>query len=339
MSQPISKFPRRFHAHPLQDSDGTFLFLFLLLSAMLIPLVMHLRNLPPATLTREEREKYLRVIYRAPETVIPIPVTPEQPVVEGVEDVERIEEGVEPEPISEARPARETVAQQQQRRQREAVAREKRKQERIKQIRSTALFTAAGAVRSGYGLEQGESALGIAGGSLEGIEARSREELEVRPDVSDLADLRAQGLIREEVELPATDYNFELDSLSFAAAEIRLDALPVLRGRASPDSARRMDVLRSAIRLNLESLRGCYLAQRRRDPGLLGQLMARMTVSANGTVERIRLRESRWSNPALGQRVEACLEQRMLGWEFDPASGGDVTIEFPLVFGGEGPTR
>lgn len=326
MSQAISRFPKRFNAHPLQESDGTFFFVLLLLGAMLIPVVMHLRNLPPSELSQAEREKYLRVIYRAPEVTLPAPAVSETPDGEAVD--ERVVE------MPSVPPARETLLEREQRRQRDVLSRTQRRETRLKQIRSTALFTAAGAIRPGYGLQQGEGALGLVGGSLEGIEARSREQIAVRPDLSDLDELKAVGLIREEVATPKADLEVQLDSLNLAGAEVRLDALPVLRGRASPDSARRIEVLRTAVAAQLESLRGCYLVQRRRDPSLQGQLVARMTVAAEGTIERVQFRSSRWSNPSLGRRVESCLEQQVLGWEFDPAEGASVTLEFPLLFGG-----
>ncbi|MCB2199409.1 AgmX/PglI C-terminal domain-containing protein [bacterium] len=327
MSQAISRFPKRFNAHPIQESDGTFLFLLLLLGAMLIPVVMHLRSLPPAELSQAEREKYLRVIYRAPEVIVPSPTTTvETPSGQTMD--EEVEEGPT------LPPARETLVEREQRRQREALTRSQRRESRLKKIRSTALFTAAGAIRPGYGLQQGEGALGLIGGSLEGIEARSKEQIAVRPDVSELDELKAVGLIRDEVATPRANLEVQLDSLNLAGAEVRLDALPVLRGRASPDSARRIEVLRSAIAVQLESLRGCFLVQRRRDPSLQGQLVARVTVAAMGSVERVQFRSSRWSNPSLGRRVEACLEQQLLGWQFDPAEGTSVTLEFPLLFGG-----
>jgi len=331
VSEPVSRFPRRFNAHPLQESDGVFLFLLLLLCALLIPIVMQLRNLPPVQVGREERERYLRVIYRAPEVTLPVPVPVEPLPAEAVEEVEV----AEPEPVTPP-VMRETIRQREMRRQLEAVTRAQRLQEQRERIRTTSLFTAAGAFRPGYGIDFGQQALGISGGSLEGLEARSREQIAVRPDPAEIGELLAEGLIRDEIAPPASDYTVVADPVLLAEAEVRLDALPMLRGRASPDSARRMDVLRKAIDLQLDNLRPCYQVQRRRDPGLQGQLFARITVAAAGDVVRVRFRDTRWSNPALGRRVEACLEQRLLIWSFDPAEGGDVTLEFPLIFTAEG---
>jgi len=321
--KPETTFPRRLRAHPLQESDGTFFFLLLLITALLVPLIMHLRSLPPAALTQREREKYLRVIYRAPAVPAAEQVAPPS------------EEAAAPEVERPEIPEHETPKQRTERRKREAIARAARHQAQIEHVRTLGVFAVAGALKPGYDLGLPGGAIGISGGSLEGLEARSREEIAVRPDVSNLAALKEKGMIREDAGLPESDYAVTPDTVTLARAEVRLDALPIIRGHASPDSARDVKVLRKAIQVQLEGLQGCYFAQKRRDGSLRGQLMARVTVAVDGTVRRARLRESRWSNPALGRRVEACLEQRILAWEFDPAEGGDVTVEFPLVFGGK----
>jgi outer membrane biosynthesis protein TonB len=312
MSRLHNPFPRELQARTLGDLDRTFLFLLLLLTVVVFPTIWRLKDLPVPVVTRLQREQYLRIIYR-----VRPPTREAVPRVEEVVGREEVLPGVE------RAPGRETVRQREERRRREALARAERRQTRLAKARSTGIFAAAGAQMPSFS----------SGGSLKGLAVGSVAELVAAPDAEAIAGLKDKGLLNAPPSAPDLIGN-ELEDveLSLSKAQVVLDALPRVRGRASEQEARSEPVLQRVIEVELPGLRACYLAQKRKDSGLLGSLDVRMAILAQGDVARIRFLNSTWSNPALGRRVERCLLERIGRWRFDPATGGEVTLEFPLVF-------
>ncbi|MFH0883035.1 MAG: AgmX/PglI C-terminal domain-containing protein [bacterium] len=322
MSRLHDPFPREFQARPFGDLDRTLLFLLMLFATVSMPTIWRLKDLPIRVVTQHQREEYLRIIYRAQP-----PAGEAAPRAgEGLVEEEGVVPGVE------KAPGRETVRQREERRRREALARTERRQTRLAKARSTGIFTAAGAQMPSFS-SFNAGALSLTGGSLEGLEVGSVSELVSSPDAEAIAGLRERGLLNAPPPTPDLIGN-ELEDvdLALSEAQVVLDALPKVRGRASEQEARSEAVLQRVIGVELSGLRACYLAQKRKDTGLLGSLDVRMVVLPPGDVARVRFLNSTWSNPALGRRVERCLLERIGRWRFDPATGGEVTLEFPLVF-------
>ena len=322
MSHTRQGFPREFQARPFGDLDRTMLFLLLLFTTIALPTIWQLKDQPVPMVTRHQREEYLRIIYRAqPEGKEITPRPGERVVSEGgvVAGVERAA-------------GRETVRQREERRRREALARTERRQSRLAKARSTGIFAAAGAQMPTFsGFNAG--AMSLTGGSLEGIEAGKVSGLVSTPDADAIAGLKDKQVLNALPPTPDLIGN-ELEDveLALSKAQVVLDAVPKVRGRASEQEARSEAVLQRVIGVELSGLRTCYLAQKRKDPSLLGALDVQMVILPPGDVTRVRFLNSTWSNPALGRRVERCLLERIGRWRFDPATGGEVTLEFPLVF-------
>jgi len=319
MSRNAATFPRQFQAHPFGELDRTFLLMVLLLTMFALPTIWRLKEMPVREVSRVEHEQYLRIIYRA----APAPqLVPGEGVGRRVREITGVERA----------PGRETVRERSERRRQEAQDRNLRRQERLARARSTGIFTAAGAQMPSFS-EVSSGALSLSGGSLAGLEAGSMSQLIASPDAEAIAGLRAEGLLDARSEQPdLVGSELEDVELSLAEAEVVLDALPVVRGRASAEEARSEEVLRRVIGVELDGLRACYLAQRRKDATLRGSLDVRFVILPPGEVTRVRFRNSVWTNPALGRRVERCLTERITSWRFDPANGGEVTLEFPIVF-------
>lgn len=318
-----ARFPRELTASPLRHPDWMLLGIVGLMILLTVPPVLVLREAEPPEVSLREREAYLRVIYRA------------QPAPEVAPEPVPLEAEAEAPAVSARAPGqRETVREARQRRAREALARAQAREARMERVRSTGVFTAAGARMPAFDAGDAGAALSLEGGSLEGLVARNLEQIATRPDAAEVEQLRREGLIREpaaEVD-PLESRLAEVD-VELAEAAVSMEGLPEVRGGVGGGEARGEQVLRTAIRAELPGLRACYAAQRRRDATLRGELEVRLTVAPDGEVARVLLRRSRWSNPALGVRVERCLEQRIARWRFAPADGGAVTLSFPLVFG------
>jgi len=325
MTELAYKFPRSLEAKLFDSSSHGRLWLAMAsISLVLVPLVIYLSQLPPAEVTTAEREKYLRVIYRVPPT--------SQTLVEGgASGVESPVEGFKEE-ISRVLRG-ESVQERAERRQEQAQARKQRREQRLDKIRSVGIFTVAGVQMPSLN-GQRSSALTLAGGSLEGIVARTLEELSSRPDESALAKLRAEGIIKNGIgEVEASRYELPEIEIALSQATVELDALPKVRSRVSADRARAPEVINEIIELEIPRLRECYLTQKRKDKRLKGSLLVKCVIGADGKVSRVRLRNSRWSNPALGKRVERCLQQKISLWKFDSVKDAkDTPIEFPLLF-------
>lgn len=325
ISQRTEHFPRALSGRPFGELDRTFLFLFLLFGMIAFPTIWRLKEIPVPEVSRQEREQYLRVIYRTAPPTSQVIRSLEETAAEGAGEEIR---GVE------TAPGRETVRQRAERRAEQAQAAQARRQQRLAAARSTGIFTAAGAQMPSFREFTGSGALALSGGSLAGIRAGEMEQIVSSPSAEAIAKLRREGLIGSE-ELETENLladQLEEVELAMETSEVALDALPTVRGRASADRARDAGVLRSVIRVELEGLRACYRVQKRKDASLRGSLEVRLVILPAGEVTRVRLRNSIWSNPALGVRVERCLEDRIGRWIFDPASGGEVSLEFPLVF-------
>jgi hypothetical protein len=315
-------FPKNLNPRWNDEINKEYWLYFFGLCLILIPLTLFLRTLPPSEISTSEREEYLRVIYRAPEAIV--------------------EESLIPEPsapiearIEESTPFRRSGLAERQRMQEESrLSREERKAERLERIRSKGIFTAAGAQLLEYQNDKGSSALALVGGSLEGLVASSISEISLRPDSETIAELRHEGLIKEEIAEIEPGAGFEIKDieLDLSQSEIRLDGLPKVRGRSSADSSRTETAINSFINFEMERLQSCYLSQQKRDKSLKGNLIVRVVILSDGSLKRVRIKNSRWSNPLLGRRVERALIQKIELWQLDPSTNGEITYDFPLIF-------
>ncbi len=322
MNHRISSFPRNLNPRWNDEINKEYWLYFFGLCLIIIPLTLYLRTLPPSEISTSEREEYLRVIYRAPEVTADELVTPESapPATESAD---------------ESTPFRRRGVAERQRMQEESrLSREERKAERLERIRSKGIFTAAGAQLLEYQNDKGSSALALVGGSLEGLVAGSISEISLRPDSETIAELRHEGIIKEDIEAiePGTGFEIRDIELDLSQPEIRLDGLPKVRGRVSEDSSRTETAINNFINFEMDRLQSCYLAQKKRDKGLKGNLIVRIMILPDGIIKRVRIKNSRWSNPLLGRRVERALIQKIELWKLDPSTNGEITYDFPLVF-------
>jgi len=317
MSELILKFPRTLESRFWDNNHHRLWVILVVLTVLFVPAIIFLSQLPPQEITQREREEYLRVIYRAP--AISEEVAQEIPAeIVGEEEVTV---------------TRKTLEERRADSQRRINERITRKERRLEQIRSTGLFTAAGAQVPTFEIGNGK-ALSLTGGSLQGLIAQSMEEISTRPDLDIIEEFQEEGIIREvELDLEITKLQIPVFENIIREASVELKTVPIIRSKAEPEMARSAENVKEFIDYNVKGLQSCYLTQKNKDKSLKGSLLVKCIILQDGTVSSVRFRNSRWSNPALGRRVERCLKQKILLWKFDPSSVDEETpIDFPLIF-------
>lgn len=97
-------------------------------------------------------------------------------------------------------------------------------------------------------------------------------------------------------------------------------------GRLAPS------VLGDIIRQRQQLLQYCYTEfGLRSDPALAGQIIVRLVIEQAGVVSAVTIPQHSWSGRG-AERVEACIRQRILEWQF-PAAERASTHEIQLIFG------
>ena len=86
------------------------------------------------------------------------------------------------------------------------------------------------------------------------------------------------------------------------------------------------------VRQNLAAVRYCYESELQRQPSLRGRIEVSWRVNLQGAVTTSRVARSTMGNP----RVEGCIVRQVRGWRFPQPDGGEVTVEFPFLFGAQG---
>jgi serine/threonine-protein kinase len=86
---------------------------------------------------------------------------------------------------------------------------------------------------------------------------------------------------------------------------------------------------RAAVRSQLGPVQRCYQRARFAHANLKGEVMARMTVNADGSIANVQIASSTLRSP----QVEGCITREILRWRVPPpAKGAVVGFSYPLVF-------
>jgi len=109
--------------------------------------------------------------------------------------------------------------------------------------------------------------------------------------------------------------------------DIDVSAIADARGGASTEQARSSGAIQTVIRQNLGPVRFCYERELKLNPRLEGKLTIRLTIRANGRVQKVEV-----TGDTVGNRnLSRCVQGRVRAWKFQPASGTSiVTVSLPF---------
>ncbi|MBZ0263246.1 AgmX/PglI C-terminal domain-containing protein [bacterium] len=316
--QQLAGFPKELEASIFDDIDWTYNIILAITFILFVGVTLYFQSLPEAELSEEELTKYLEVIYRVetkPQVV--------QEVKQGPSTApEKVEEIVE-----------ETQTEKKERQKAQRAARDDRRQKLQSAARSTGLFASSQSMNVGKGGARGAgktlSGGGIGGGAsignLSGIASGS--------DVAKIEKLRGGGTVMEGggEDIDIGSLSLEEIDVILESSTVEIEGAPQIEGKAASEGARSQQAIRNVILGERSRLTNCYTTQKKKDLNLRGKVIVEYTITASGTVQRVNISSSDWSNRSLGRAVERCLKQRVARWRFDPASA-DVTSELPLLF-------
>lgn len=313
-------FPREFNQHLTDVVSKEYLAIQLILVFIFFPLMFYLQSLPPREMTQEELERLIQVIYR---------VEPQPQVVERVVEAEESSaRQVEEDEIVEV-----SAEERQERREQ----RNRERQERLERMRQAAMsrgiFAQAGALSAGGG-RGGRRGSGrtLGGGGLSGVSASGLSGIARGTEVAAVERLRGGGAVTEGAgDIDVSELSMEEVELLLSQSTVEVESVPETRGRGATSASRDAEVILAMVQSESQTLRNCYNTQKRKDPNLQGRVVVRYTITSDGSVQRVQMRNTQWTNNQLGRQVESCLRRRVSSWRFNPASG-DVTTEFSLVF-------
>lgn len=106
-----------------------------------------------------------------------------------------------------------------------------------------------------------------------------------------------------------------------------------LQVRDGGDGGRNQGEINRAIDAKTRTLVSCIKRARNRYQTLRGSLIFSITIKPDGRVTNIKIIKSSWSNKAGGRIVEKCIRSSIRVWKFPQSTGGDITIEKPIIFG------
>ena len=86
------------------------------------------------------------------------------------------------------------------------------------------------------------------------------------------------------------------------------------------------------VNAHLQEVRGCYENALLRNAGLAGKVVLEWTLSTSGAVVQSRTKNSSLKN----SEVEGCILQKLKGWQFPSAKGGQVVVSYPFLFNSVG---
>jgi len=98
---------------------------------------------------------------------------------------------------------------------------------------------------------------------------------------------------------------------------------PQVSGYLSPEQVERV------VRANQAALRYCYESELQRQRGLKGKLVVQWRVDRAGLVPSARVTSSTLNNAS----VEGCVVRQVKKWRFPKPDGGEVSVQYPFLFG------
>lgn len=109
--------------------------------------------------------------------------------------------------------------------------------------------------------------------------------------------------------------------------DIDVSAIADARGGASTEEARSSSAVLTVMRQNLGPIQFCYQRELKLNPKLQGKLALRLTIRANGRVQKVEVA----SDTVRNRNLSRCVQGRVRAWRFQPASGTTVvTITLPF---------
>ncbi|MAQ19815.1 MAG: hypothetical protein CMN30_34060 [Sandaracinus sp.] len=101
---------------------------------------------------------------------------------------------------------------------------------------------------------------------------------------------------------------------------------PRVNGYLSPEQINRV------VRANQAAVRYCYEVEVQRQPNLRGRVEIAWRINLQGSVTTARVASSSLRNP----RVEGCIVRQVRRWRFPRPDGGEVSVQYPFIFGVQG---
>ncbi len=109
--------------------------------------------------------------------------------------------------------------------------------------------------------------------------------------------------------------------------DIDVAAIADANGGASNEEARSSSAVLTVMRQNLGPIQFCYQRELKLNPKLQGKLALRLTIRANGRVQKVEVA----SDTVRNRNLSRCVQGRVRAWRFQPASGTTVvTITLPF---------
>ena len=113
------------------------------------------------------------------------------------------------------------------------------------------------------------------------------------------------------------------------AREVRVS---VMRGRARVNGYLSAEQINRVVRANQAAIRYCYEVEVQRQPNLRGRIEIAWRVNLQGSVSSARVARSTMNN----SRVEGCIVRQVRRWRFPRPDGGEVSVQYPFIFGVQG---
>ncbi|NLL15053.1 MAG: energy transducer TonB [Fibrobacter sp.] len=101
-----------------------------------------------------------------------------------------------------------------------------------------------------------------------------------------------------------------------------------IEGAASNDSKRDPQAINDVVTSHRASIKMSYEKYLKRDPNLKGKITLRITISASGAVSSVIIAVNTTGNKEFADEVV----RKVKMWQFEPVTGGDVTVSYPFVF-------
>lgn len=106
----------------------------------------------------------------------------------------------------------------------------------------------------------------------------------------------------------------------------------VMRGRPRVSGYLSAEQINRVVRANQTAVRYCYEVEVQRQPNLRGRVSIAWRINRQGTVASARVASSSLNN----DRVEGCIVRQVRRWRFPEPDGGEVSVEYPFIFGVQG---
>ncbi|MEM6958153.1 MAG: AgmX/PglI C-terminal domain-containing protein, partial [Myxococcota bacterium] len=106
----------------------------------------------------------------------------------------------------------------------------------------------------------------------------------------------------------------------------------VMRGRPRVNGYLSAEQINRVVRANSAAVRYCYQNEVQRQPNLRGRVTVAWRISLAGRVTTSRIARSTLNNA----RVEGCIARQVRNWRFPQPDGGEVSVEYPFIFGVQG---